>query len=124
MAGELTAALLSDLRADFKAGVEDMVDCVKRAAPVDTGALRSSIRASVGSFEAVISTNTGEEYPGILEAGSGPYRIRARSAQALFWEGAAHPVKEVNHPGSTKHKGWWTDAMVEADRKFDARVGC
>lgn len=36
----------------------------------------------------------------ILEFGSRPHVIRARNAQALFWEGADHPVKQVNHPGT------------------------
>ena len=29
-----------------------------------------------------------------------PHIIRARKGKALFWKGAAHPVKSVKHPGS------------------------
>jgi hypothetical protein len=29
----------------------------------------------------------------------GPYPIRPRTKRALFWKGAAHPVKRVSHPG-------------------------
>lgn len=30
-----------------------------------------------------------------------PHVILPRNKKALFWEGAAHPVRRVNHPGST-----------------------
>ncbi len=30
-----------------------------------------------------------------------PHEILPRHKKALFWEGAAHPVRRVNHPGST-----------------------
>lgn len=29
----------------------------------------------------------------------GPYTITPRKKRALFWKGAAHPVKRVRHPG-------------------------
>jgi hypothetical protein len=36
----------------------------------------------------------------ILEFGSRPHRITARSGGALHWAGARHPVRYVNHPGT------------------------
>jgi hypothetical protein len=35
-----------------------------------------------------------------LEHGTRPHVIEARNAGALHWEGARHPVKKVNHPGT------------------------
>lgn len=40
------------------------------------------------------------DHAAILEHGSRPHVIEARNAQALFWPGARHPVKKVNHPGT------------------------
>lgn len=34
------------------------------------------------------------------EVGTKPHVIEARNKEALFWPGAAHPVKKVNHPGT------------------------
>lgn len=33
------------------------------------------------------------------EGTDGPYTIRPRRKRALFWAGAAHPVRVVRHPG-------------------------
>ena len=35
----------------------------------------------------------------IHQLGTGPYVIRPKNGKALFWKGAKHPVKSVNHPG-------------------------
>lgn len=34
----------------------------------------------------------------------GPYEIRPRRKRALFWKGAAHPVRRVTHPGLKAQK--------------------
>lgn len=35
-----------------------------------------------------------------LENGTPPHVITPVNAKALYWSGAAHPVKKVNHPGT------------------------
>lgn len=35
-----------------------------------------------------------------LERGNPPHVIFPKNKQALYWEGAAHPVRKVNHPGN------------------------
>lgn len=69
-------------------------------------------------------------YPGpianYLDAGTGPHIIRPRSGRALafVWPGgppalAANRAQSffvldhVNHPGSTKHVGWWSRYVNE-----------
>jgi hypothetical protein len=43
---------------------------------------------------------TTDEIFGYQDKGTkGPYTIRPRTKRALFWKGAAHPVKRVSHPG-------------------------
>ena len=46
----------------------------------------------------------GVSYGGILENGSKPHIITPKNRKALYWEGASHPVKEVNHPGTKGFK--------------------
>ena len=36
----------------------------------------------------------------ILEHGSRPHIIEPRTKKALYWDGAAHPVRKVHHPGT------------------------
>lgn len=69
-------------------------------------------------------------YPGVvanyLDAGTGPHIIRPRAGRALafVWPGgppalAANRAQSffvldhVNHPGSTKHVGWWSRYVAE-----------
>lgn len=40
------------------------------------------------------------KYAPIIEDGSRPHVILPRNKKALFWVGARHPVKKVNHPGT------------------------
>lgn len=56
-------------------------------------------RARVRGQAAVTVTNT-SDHADILEQGSRPHVIEAKNKQALFWKGARHPVKKVNHPGT------------------------
>jgi hypothetical protein len=39
-------------------------------------------------------------YARFVEFGTLPHRIMAKDAQALYWPGADHPVKSVQHPGT------------------------
>ncbi|KEH90616.1 hypothetical protein [Clostridium botulinum] len=46
----------------------------------------------------------GVDYGEILEEGSKPHVITPKNGKALYWKGAAHPVKKVNHPGTKGFK--------------------
>lgn len=66
----------------------------------DTGRLRNSI-----NFKALargVEGYTNVKYAAIQQLGgtTGPHTIVPRKKKALFWPGAAHPVKSVQHPGS------------------------
>lgn len=39
-------------------------------------------------------------YARFVEFGTAPHVIEPKNAKALYWPGAQHPVKRVNHPGS------------------------
>lgn len=68
---------------------------------VKTGHLRRSIAAKVrGSVNVEGEVSTNVKYAKGVEEGTRPHIIRAKNAKALYWKGANHPVKQVNHPGS------------------------
>jgi hypothetical protein len=39
-------------------------------------------------------------YAPLVEFGTAPHRIEAKDKKALFWPGANHPVRSVQHPGT------------------------
>lgn len=47
-----------------------------------------------------VAISHGVDYGPSLELGSGPRLIKPTSKKALYWDGADHPVKYVNHPGT------------------------
>lgn len=50
-----------------------------------------------GNPRAVVGTNLG--YAKAVHDGSPPHVIRPKGKKALYWRGAAHPVRSVRHPG-------------------------
>lgn len=69
----------------------------RRRAPHRTGTLQRSILVQIKYPKAEVTAQ--EKYAIILEDGSGPFTIKPKTKKALFWPGAAHPVKMVRHPG-------------------------
>ena len=66
---------------------------------VDTGHLRRGISTDIKGLGATIHTSNIKYAPGV-EYGTKAHIIRAKNKKALYWKGAKHPVKQVNHPGS------------------------
>ena len=66
---------------------------------VDTGHLRRGITTDIRGLEAIIHTSN-IKYAPMVEYGTKAHIIRPKSKKALYWKGAKHPVKQVNHPGS------------------------
>lgn len=61
-------------------------------------AIHSGVEGSVDEYSIYLSH--GVEYGEVLEEGSKPHIIRPKNKKYLYWKGAAHPVKEVHHPGT------------------------
>lgn len=80
----------------------DVQNEARRRAPVDTGRLRSSIvsRAEGGGRGLGYVVGSNVNYAAAVEFGTAPHVIKPRYKQALYWPGAAHPVAQVNHPGT------------------------
>jgi HK97 gp10 family phage protein len=67
--------------------------------PVDTGHLRRGITTKIGDMEVIVHTSN-IKYARGVEFGTRPHLIKPKNKKALYWKGAKHPVKSVNHPGS------------------------
>lgn len=67
-----------------------------------TSHARQSIRSGVEGRgrELTLFLAHGVKYGAFLEEGTPPHIIRPKNKKALYWKGAAHPVKQVNHPGT------------------------
>ena len=76
---------------------EDLVRVLMMNSPVDHGLLKSWFIESLTDDEAHIKTPA--EYAAYVNYGTKSYVIEPVSKQALYWEGAEHPVKRVHHPG-------------------------
>ena len=48
----------------------------------------------------IIYLSYGVDYGEILEKGQKPHDITPKNGKALYWKGAAHPMKKVHHPGT------------------------
>lgn len=71
-------------------------NALKIEVPVDTGRGRNSIKVIADGDEIEASM---VHYLKIVNDGRNPSVIKPKTKKALFWKGAEHPVKRVNHPG-------------------------
>lgn len=86
------------------------------------GPLESYIFSDVPHFEWVVKgTPPHDIYPRGAVTYLG-FTVREGSGkQALFWEGAAHPVRMVHHPG-TKPNDYPSRALENAEGEVEARL--
>ena len=96
---ELPDEIKDDVRKVVKNSAFNIERNAKSSASVKTGHLRRSISTKMGDMEATIHTSN-LKYAPMVEFGTRPHIIRAKNKKALYWKGAKHPVKQVNHPGS------------------------
>ena len=99
MLGELPDEIKDNVRKVVKNSAFNIERNAKSSASVKTGHLRRSISTKMGDMEATIHTSN-LKYAPMVEFGTRPHIIRAKNKKALYWKGATHPVKKVNHPGS------------------------
>lgn len=94
---------------------------VRGVVPWKTGNLVQSFGVVLGRLYASIAPNrsTPAKYAIYVHEGTRPHIIRAKTAKGLFWKGAAHPVKQVKHPG-TKPNRFMPRILKDADPKIQA----
>lgn len=86
-----------------------------------TGNARSGLHAGVevGRNRYTLFLAHGVDYGVFLELGTPPHLIKPKNKKALFWEGAAHPVKQVIHPGSKSYAIIGPTAEIYKDKVRD-----
>lgn len=67
-------------------------------APIRTGNLRASVYTDFQPLRGEIGFAA--KYAAAVHDGSKAHVILPKNGKALFWKGASHPVRKVNHPGS------------------------
>ena len=113
---ELPDEIKDDIRKVVKNSAFNIERNAKSSASVKTGHLRRSISTKMGDMEATIHTSN-LKYAPMVEFGTRPHIIRAKNKKALYWKGATHPVKQVNHPGS-KAKPYLIPAFEKEKDQF------
>lgn len=71
---------------------------VKGVVPWRTGFLTQSFRAELTT--GLLRWFPTASYAPYVEFGTKPHTILPRDKKALYWPGADHPVRRVNHPGT------------------------
>jgi len=96
---------------------------VKLAAPVVTGNLQGATSIdNLSDYEKRIYVDEGiAPYAIFVIKGTKPHDIYPVNAQALYWPGADHPVKHVNHPG-TEANDYFQTGVDNAQSDIDQAV--
>ena len=95
----VTEAFEKRLDAKLLLGAHLLVGEIKSGAPVITGNLKDHTgEKKVSPLYYRIFNNA--DYVGCVEFGTAPHTIKPANKKALFWKGAKHPVKSVEHPGT------------------------
>ncbi len=91
---------------------------VKQVTPVKTGHLRRSITSRVeSSTRGRVGTNL--RYARAVHQGRRAMTIRPKNKRALFWKGAAHPVKVV-HQKARAGNPFLTNGLNRAQPQIEA----
>ncbi len=64
-----------------------------------TGLLLNSIGVDIKGLEGSVSSPQYAKYGRYPNDGTAPHTIQPKDKDALYWDGADHPVKSVHHPG-------------------------
>ena len=90
----VTSVLTKAIAASYQVLAKNKVGNV----PVRTGNLLNQWTWFASGLQGIYKPNM--SYAPFVEFGTKPHTIVPVKAKALFWPGAAHPVKKVNHPGT------------------------
>lgn len=112
-----TEALEAAISEEIQTTAYKVERTAKELCPVDTGTLRRSITTDGAGLEYDVFTNV--EYAIWMEYGTSPHKITGNNL--LWWEGAVHPVHEVNHPGTRAYL-YMTTAFDTHTDDLEARI--
>ena len=92
---------------------------VKETVPFRTGELRKSIHVTRYGFDYMVGTN--KIYARAVHEGRRAMIIRPKTRKALYWPGAAHPVRKVFQK-SRKGKPFFREAVQKFADNLDQEV--
>ena len=104
-------------RADeaFLSATDEMAIFAKAETPVDTGATRDAVRVEPGSSsppllsaELIVDTPQAR----YTDEGTAEHVIEGNPLLVFEWHGRTVFFRSVNHPGSTKHVGWFSERVL------------
>lgn len=88
------------LRDSIRTAVFVIRPIMRQEAPVRSGKLSRNIYAKVEGMRGEVGPNLeATKYAFFVHQGTKPYTIYPKRKKALYWKGALHPVRKVNHPG-------------------------
>jgi hypothetical protein len=93
---------------------------VKGVVPWRTGFLVQSFRADL--TPGLLRWFPTASYAPFVEFGTKPHVIVPKDKKALYWPGASHPVRSVNHPG-TKPNQFMERIVSESQDEIGAQFG-
>ena len=101
-AGINAAARMEGVYRDLEQRDDRVIAAAVEAVHVRTGAYARGLRKDrfVQRGAGGVRVSATADHAAVLEFGSRPHIIEARHARALFWPGARHPVRKVQHPGT------------------------
>lgn len=125
---DLRRTITNATRTELREASRQVVNRAKVLAPVDTGRLRSSIRAEpprIFTLRGSVTVGSDIEYAGFVHDGTRPHQIRPRNVQALRFRigGRIVYARVVNHPG-TRARPFLDRALreVAARRGYTYRI--
>jgi hypothetical protein len=92
----------------------------KNTVPWRTGFLTQSFRAELTT--GMLKWFPTASYAPFVQFGTAPHVIEPKEKKALYWPGAAHPVRKVNHPG-TKPNDFMGRIVAASQEEIDAQFG-
>lgn len=117
--GADASALRQELIAAAFPIIDDAAHSVERdlaaSAPTDTGEMSQSgeVSTSAAGTGATASVTFTADHASFQDEGTGPHTIQGSPFLAFEIGGQTVIVRSVQHPGSTKNRGWFTDRFNE-----------
>jgi hypothetical protein len=107
----LTAAILDAATPICEEAAQLMGNDIDLTAPVDEGELVASrqIDTQPSGSGAVSTLRYTAEHASFQDEGTGPHTIEGNPLLSFNWNGQQVIVHSVEHPGSVKNKGWFSD---------------
>lgn len=117
LSAQLRPVVEKDAAIKFTRAVDRVTQQLDRTVPVKTGKTKRSRRVSFTTgrtLSALVEYTTPQA--DFTDKGTRPHTIRPRRAKVLRFVVGGRVVfaRVVHHPGSTKHKGWFTNVTNAA----------